>query len=264
MPTAQQLQAIRALMPGKFKATSDPYLSRRTEEITSGIDDMVSDADSAELREAQGKVGGGFSRDAIRTSAMGDLRQRLKLDAAKQAYELDKENAKGAWGVREQEAAGRAAGDRLRYTQDSQNARSEANQAAIMARLDKTIGAQGARQEDQQTFKAEQKASGPAPSAVPLGMYDAVTKAEQALPRNPVTKMLFGKGANATYESALTNYLDRKGELSDAQAVAQSLTKYQGSLEDRIAAAQADPAFKYDLSGLDPYTRKYLGLKIGQ
>lgn len=145
-------------------ASGNPFMARRQSEIASGADEMLPDGDSPGLMIEQENIakgtGMGVSRDALRGDVLTQLKQKLGLMDREAAHELDQavipEQVRGEYGVRAAEASGRAAADRLRYTQEQISGRQEQNQGEIMARLDKTLGAQGARQEDAQAFKRGQ------------------------------------------------------------------------------------------------------------
>ncbi len=267
------MQNLRTLASRQTQPKLDPFVTRRSAEIHSGLADMAPEDDDLDMHLAQqeiaGRTGWAPSRDAIRGSVVSKLRSALGQGAIKHQQDLELEERKGAFEIEKERIGAAALGDRLRFGQDQIGQRQEQNQAAIMARLEKTLGAQGGRQEDAQAFTAEQNAQRQAaaaarPQAIPQTYNKAIEDAEANMPGNPFTRYFRGESANRQLETALTGYLDRAGELQDAQAVASQLSRYQGSLDDRIAQAQNDPDFEYDLSQLHPYTRKYLGLKLGQ
>ena len=249
---------LRRLRP----PTTDPYVTRRTDEIYSGLDDMIPEAGSADIRQLQDESGGRYSRDSIRAGGIANLRQLLKRGQIEHGQVMEREGQRGQFQLEGQKQAAQIAADRFDATQEASDRRFEASQAGQDRRQERQIAAAMSRQDDAQDFKVNNPTATRA--AVPGQMYDAINKAEKALPTNPLTRFFYGTKANAQYEQTLANYLDRKGELEDAQAVLSRLGRYQGSLDERIAASQADPNFEYDLSTLDPYTRKYLALKLGQ
>jgi hypothetical protein len=96
-----------------------------------------------------------------------------------------------------------------------------------------------------------------------LKAQKAYTQSQGTIPS--LTRRLTGgqDTAGQAYEMALTNYLGRAGSLADTQSAAQALTKVPGgTIEERLANAQNDPNFPYDLSDLDPYELEYLKLKV--
>ena len=249
---------------------TDPYVRRRQTEIDSGYDDMVPDADSVDAHLAQtdtfAETGWAPSRDSIRSSGLQKLRTTLRLDDRKHGQVMEREKQRGDFDLKKEEVSAKSLADRLRYTQESIGGRQDANQAAIMDRLNKTIAAQGARQEDAQQHRTEHPTSSARQPLVPAQLYQQADKARSSYEgvMSSVGRKLGLDGGAANYEQSLTNILDRKGELEDAQAVLNGLTRYKGSLDERIAAAQSDDTFEFDLSQLDPYTRQYLSLKIGR
>ena len=118
---------LRLRTPSSFAAPiDDPYLARRTSEIYGGLDDLVPDADSAEVRAVQRETGGSVSRDAIRSSGMSNLRRILALGREKFGQERELAEVKGTYDVAGQQAGQAAAMDRLIATQRAIGERSEA------------------------------------------------------------------------------------------------------------------------------------------
>lgn len=257
----QFTDTLRRLRP----PTTDPYVTRRTDEIYSGLDDMIPEAGSADIRQLQDESGGRYSRDSIRSGAMGNLRQLLKRGQIEHGQVMEREGQRGQFQLEGQDRAAKIAADRFDATTEASDRRTAASQEGQDRRLALQIAAASGRQKDAQDFKVNNPTATQA--AVPGQMYDAINKAEAARSgwAQPLKRLIWGKTSEDNqYEQTLANYLDRKGELEDAQAVLSRLGRYQGSLDERIAASQADPNFEYDLSTLDPYTRKYLALKLGQ
>lgn len=254
------LARLRTMItPSNMGRDTNPRFARRRADIYSGIDDLVPGADSAEAKIAQVDVqrqhGIGVSRDALREGPMALLRQKLKFAQQENDAALNKAHVEGQYGVREQEAAGRAAADRLAYTQDQINSRSEANHAAVMSRLDKQLESRSGLQEDRQQFEVEHPNAGSGPT-VPAPLYKALTDAEGQLPGNPLSKMLWGKSREQAVMSALEAILDRQGVLPALQQDLAVLSKFSGTLDERIAQAGANPA------GLSPYERKWLERRL--
>lgn len=159
MPVDPQAMArLRAMVsPQNMSAPKDAYLARRTADITSGYDDMVPDADSAEMKlaqiQTQRDTGVGFSRDDLRRGPMAALRQKFGLNQQANDARLQQVQAAGDADVEAAKVGAEAAADRLSYTQGQITSRQDANQAAIMERLNRTQSGQNARQEDQQAFR---------------------------------------------------------------------------------------------------------------
>lgn len=150
MPVSEQAMATlrRAIRPVN---DGDAYFARRQSEIVSGADDLLPGADSAGFKIAQAGVakqhGVGVSRDALRQDAMAALKQKLGLAQMESDAQVRKAQTEGEYDIAAQREAAKAAADRLAYSQEQIGSRQEANQAAIMNRLDKSLGAQAERQQ---------------------------------------------------------------------------------------------------------------------
>lgn len=211
---------LAALLDKLAPRDNGGYLKRRTNDIYSGFDDLAGEADSVENFLAQDeimkKTGWAPSRDRIQQSTIGDLRQKFGVMDAEHSNQRELETLKGQFDIQGQREAAKAAAEQARIGQENMMARQIAAQEATDRRLDKTIGAQGARQEDAQQFRVENPPA--RQSTIPAEMYKALDKA-QVLYKGEVGGLsrLFGQdGGKKQLDSALTNFLSRAGELEDA------------------------------------------------
>jgi hypothetical protein len=254
------LQKLRSV--SNMNPTGDNYFDKRKQQIVGGEDALA----PAPLEQLQtqlelGDQGIGVSRDQISDSGISLLRRKLGLQAIQHQQEMEKETQpeiiKGEYGVRAQEAGAKALADRLKFNSDATSARQEDNQAAIMARLDKTIGAQGARQEDAQQYKTDHT---PAPAVNPA-LYSAVQKAQTGYGGmlSKITRGLGGDGGRQALTAALTAVLDKKGTLPHMGGVADVLKQAPGATIDERIVNAGIPG----LQQLDPYERQYLALTLG-
>lgn len=201
-------------------------------------------------------TGGGssvLSREGLKDTAMQKAKQMLRIKDIDQSQAMERITTpvalRGQYDIAASEAQGRAMGDRLRFTQDAQNQRAEANQAAIMERLNQ-----------QQEFTAGQNEANRAARtdgrAVPVGLATAVQKAQSAY-NSPVSKLgrLVGFGGGADdYKTALTSLLRSQGSLDTMLQTAQEYS----SVEAAIADAQRQGA------PLDPNEVAFLRLLMEQ
>jgi hypothetical protein len=261
MGALETLLALKS--PSNMTATNDPYADKRKAAIMGGSADF--EPSDLELHQAQDAMGGVYSRDMIRDSGMQSLRRTLGLQDIKHRQDMERVTApemiKGEYGVREAEATGRAAGDRLRFSADATAQRQDDNQKAIMDRLNLTIGAAGARQEDQQAFK-EAHPTGVNTTVNPA-LYAAVQKAQAGYDStmSSLARRMNQDGGRQGLTSALTALLDKKGTLRDVGEVATHITKNKipGKSIDEVINNSHEPG----LAQLDPYERKYLALTLG-
>ncbi len=89
IPNPRSLELLQGLVRRQRRPPTDPYLVRRESEIHSGLDDLIPEADSPEVRDAQNASGGAYSRDSIRSEGMTKLRQKLNLDAREHEQEME-------------------------------------------------------------------------------------------------------------------------------------------------------------------------------
>ena len=150
MAQASILQRLRSMSNVAPEGGSD-YLARRTSDIHSGMDEMIPDADSADFKMAQAEIqknlGIGVSRDELRRTPMALLRQKFGLNQQANDAKLREVETEGAADIEQARVGANAAADRLSYTQGQINQRQDANQAAIMDRLERTQSGQDNRQQ---------------------------------------------------------------------------------------------------------------------
>jgi hypothetical protein len=270
---AANLAALKAL--AARQSGRDPYVTRRTAEITSGMDDMVPEADSYDAHSAQADAfessGGTWapSRDALRTSAFGKLKTLLGQQQIKHQQGLEEKELEGRYDIEKERVGNEASMDRFYAQQEALDRRQGRSLEATDARTQMQIDAALAKQRDAQAFKQANPTASNA--VVPGGMYEGIAKAqkEYAESRGPMGKlkrMLGGADSQAeAYRQQLANYLDRKGDLQETEMVAAQLAKMPGAtFEEKVAAARNDPAFEHDIDAFDANTQTYLKLKLGQ
>ena len=164
MPTPQEALAAFMKSPGIKNSTAnlttpeglDPagasYLARRTADIYSGVDDMVPDADSVEVRAAQHQFGG--SRANIREAGLAKVRGLLKMQGMEDQQAQQMAHIKGQYDAEAQGAQAEAALNRVLAQQQGQDARTQAQIAGALERTGMTTGTQreiaGGRQQTAQ------------------------------------------------------------------------------------------------------------------
>lgn len=260
--------ALKAMVQGQRAArpqVPDPL------EALAPVDHELQDMQQGDIDEGR-KRGGPFvvrSRDSFKDAAMAGLKRKLGLDAIKHGQEMEKttaphmirgeydlkqEGIRGEYGLKETDLRGRydvqTEGIRGRAHTDAARIGSD----AAIARLQAQIDARQALQDDRQAWDEAHPKVGRNPD-IPASMYDAVTKAEAAIPGNPLTRMINGKSANATLQAALTAFLDRKGTRQDIDALAQAIAAQPGGMDEATAGL---------VQQLDTYEQRYLQLKLGQ
>lgn len=203
--------------------------------------DTWAHADDAEDRQ-RGEV------DAIRASQVGSRMRGFEDPAQEAGYLRKQEERKLEIPIEAAKAGQSAAMDRLIATQTALNGR--------------TNFVQGEENERNNARIANSHTN----AIVPQQMYTAVANARNGYEggTSKLGRMIGLNGGTREYTQALESLFDRKGTLDDLSKVAARLGQYGGDLDSNIAAAQQDPNFEYDLSGLDDMERAYLALKLGR
>lgn len=264
--------------------TGAPGMTNRALDVVSGDDWMEpSETELLDMQDAEGvgtrtSRGGDYttvrSRDSLRDSGMQTLKRTLglaEIEAANEAeVEMAPERLRGQNQLRERQLANQGAERVARIGADQRVQVAEANAAAKEDALSRLL--QGAPNDRSVSVSGVGSVGAPRTAAnrpappVQQGLYDAVTKARQARDSSmfaPIQrKMGMTPSVDTAYEQALTNVIHRMGNMDDAQSVAAALQGYPGDIKAKMAAAQADPNFEFDLTQLDPYTQQYLELKV--
>lgn len=245
-------------------------LDQRGLDLAQGYGDY--DPSDAELMDAQLETGSGMSREALRTGTMSHIKQKLAQQGQQQAYKMDLAHEKTA-----AEAQARAAQNEAILARQRELADERANQAALTREDNQQFqsGQQAERLAQQELLAGQRQAAGSRNTMVPADMdkrlsdtrktYQGSHPVDYLLDKLPGGGMLSGtQGRRQDYENSLVSVLTRQGSMQDLQAAVQGLAQYPGGLQDKLAAADADPNFEFDLSGLDPYEQEYMKLKLGQ
>lgn len=267
-PQPNPMGSLQTLLRMKSPTNLAAPRSQNELDVLTGNDQWMPEGDSPELKVAQEglarQTGMGFSRDALRGDILSKIKQKLGLQQIEHEQDLESkiqpEIVRGEYGVRAATEAGRAAADRLQYTQGQINSRAEQNQAAIMDRLQATQNGLNTRQEDSQTFRAEHPSG--AAATVPAQLYKGVETARGGYDgvTGKLGRMIGLDGGRSGLETALTAVLDRKGTLAEVHGVLPVLSKVPGAtIDEKIVNSGIE-----GLQQLDPYERQYLQLKLGQ
>ncbi len=272
----QNLNALQSLLRSKsssnMSAGADPYVVKRRAQMATGLDDMVPNADGVRVKLAQEKLGGGFSRDAIRDDMFSELQNVLGQKEIAHQQEMEEaevpQRIAGEFDIRKQNIASQGNERVARINADQRVSTAEANASAREASVadmlqawresggNRALGVAGVG-----SMGAPPKAVAGVRGNVPANFYDAITKAEDKQSGKLMTMLGGGGGARDQLKSALTNYLDRSGTLQDVDdpKLAAKLAGAQGNTIDERITNSGDPA----LQQLDVYERKYLKLKLG-
>lgn len=253
MPTP--LETLRSMAGlSNLTPTGNAYADKRKAQIVSGEEEYAP-AEADLMQEQLSPAGAGFSRDQLAQSAIQKVKQMLKMKALEHSQDMEARLApvqlKGQFDVEAQKAQGEAMGDRLRFTQDQQNARSEANQAAIMERLNQSQEFQGAQNEANRAVR-----TGSAATSVPASLSTGLQKAQAAYnsPLSKVGRMVGLGGGTDAYKTALTSLLQSQGSLKTMLQTAQSYPTVEAAIAD--AQAQGAP--------LDPNEVAFLRLMMSK
>lgn len=240
-----RLRSLSNMTPG-----GDGFVNKRRAQIVSGEDDLA--PSEFEQFQVQDQMGGRVSRDMIRDAGIQGLKQRLGIINAEAQAKLQPEIVKGEYGVKAAEVAARASADRLKYTQDSINGRTEKNQEAILSRLDKSLGSRSDLQEDRQQFEVDHpNANSGGPTQ---GTLTQLQKLRESAPGNALSKWWRGGAYNDQLKGALANVLEQKGTLGPVSAAAAAIKQ----------GAQLNDEEQQWLQGLGPHEQEYLKLLTGQ
>ncbi len=145
MPTPQEALAkfmsspgiksrMDSQMLGESYDAQDPggYFARRQADITSGVDDMVPNADALEFRQAQKMYGG--SRADARESSLAKVRGLLKMQQAEDQQAQQMAHIKGGYDVQGDVQSAQAAMDRVLAQQAGQTQRTSMQQEGMNTR----------------------------------------------------------------------------------------------------------------------------------
>jgi len=146
MATPNALATLLKLQsPSNMNSTGDPYVDRRRSDIVSGMDEYApSELDQRMVQSQLGDQGMGVSRDMIRESGIQQGVQGARAQQEKLRQLLLPAQIKGEYDVRAAQEASKAQADRLRYSNEQQNARTDKQIAAVGGRQDVGIDAAAA------------------------------------------------------------------------------------------------------------------------
>lgn len=123
------LQTLLRLRTPQNVTASDPWMAKRTDEITSGLDDWLPDADSPEYKYDQMEKGAHYGvslpRADARSADMSRLRQVLGMKEQQHRQNLEQQTVKGEYDIAGQVAGQQAAMERLLAAQEAITGRSE-------------------------------------------------------------------------------------------------------------------------------------------
>ena len=269
------MESLRTLM--RLPSVSNvSNLSDEGLDIAQGLGDYA--PSEAELMGAQEQTGGAISREMIRKSAMANIKQKLMAGQQAQAYKLQQDQAGHQRDLSKQRLANEGQENVARINTEGKAAQAEAAARAKAEMADAMI--QGAAGSGRSVSVSGVGGIGPQPRQPGQGSSEPPTEGmlkrlqeskgrfEGFSPLSSLYEKFTGKpsGEREAYGSALSDVLSRSGSMETVQQVAGLLAKYPGTLQQKIAAAQAasEEEFPYDLSGLDPYEQQYLQFKLGQ
>jgi len=265
-PGVNPLQSLRSLM-GLQSVSNVGNLSDRGLDVAAGIDQY--EPDEQELKAAQMQTGGSVSREDIRKSAMGNVRQKL-AERAQQQQRQDQLLAQQEESARQKQMlVNEGNANVARITGDSRVNQAESAANAKQAALDAMLKALGGGDRSMSVSGVGSVGAPPrntgatAAQNVPEGMdkrlQDARSKTQGFHPLDFLQRKMGGTpAADTQYDAALTSVLTRMGVLEDLQGDASTLANTPGAtLDERIAAAGGDA------SSLHPYEREWLSRKLG-
>jgi hypothetical protein len=270
---ANPMESLRTLM-GLKSVTNVGGLTDRGLDIAQGLGDY--EPDETELLAAQNELGGTVSREALRKGAMAHIKRRLADASTAQSYKLQQEGAQTHRDLSKQRLANEGTENVARINAEGKAAQAEAGFNAKQAALDALL--QGVGNSGRSISVPGVGSVGREPVAAGGGRMQQPTDQQMKRlnsargnfegfsPFSSLYEKFTGKpsGERIAYGTELEGILDRTGNLGDMNDMLGMLAQYPGSLQDKMAAAQADEAFDYDLSQLGPYEREYLKFKLGQ
>jgi hypothetical protein len=272
-PKANPMESLRTMlrMPSITNVSS---LSDRGLDIAQGLGDY--EPDETELMSAQNELGGTVSREALRKGAMQHIKRRLADASTAQQYKLQQEGAQGQRELAKQRLANEGSSNVARIQTEGKAAQAEAAANAKQAALDALLQGVGNSGRSVSvpgvgSIGAERPAPGQSRNAQPT---DAQMKRLNSTrgnfqgfsPLSSAYEWFTGKpsGERTAYGSELEGILQRAGSMTDMNEMLGMLAQYPGSIDQKMAAAQADENFDFDLSQLSPYEREYMQFKLGQ
>jgi hypothetical protein len=271
------LEALRTLT-GMNTGTNVRNLDARGLDIAQGYGDY--EPSEVELMDAQNELGGSVSRESLRSGAMSHIKRKLAEGQTAQNYKMQVEGAQHQRELGKQRLANEGSSNVARIQTEGKAAQAEmqanAKQAALDAMLEQFGGTGRGFNVSGVGGVSPERAAGPTTRQLPTdqmnktlresrGAYRGSHPIDAVLDSVPGLSALSGTNRRRTeYEQSLQSILHRSGSLQDLNDAMAGLAQYPGSLQDKIAAAQQDDSFEFDLSGLDPYEQEYLKLKLEQ
>ena len=266
------LDSIRALLnldsPSNASTMSRlprSYVQARSNPDFEMADQYLPGGDSVDFGDAQTEAfqqsGGTFapSRESLRSSALSQLAGKLGITRRAQEHELNREREKATIAAAAQERAQRYQTDRYAAGQEAQDTRQERMFRQQQEQQQRQFDQQMKMQEDAQQFRVEHPPSTQSSANnIPAALTTSLAKAQKDYEGSKsgvgafFRRLTGGQNpAQAQYEGALANYLQRKGSFAE--------------LNDGIAAIQSGELSldQIDMNQFDPHERAYLKLKLG-
>lgn len=259
-------ESLRTLLRMRPPVT-DSYVSRRRAEIHSGVDDLLPEADSPDFHLAQEELGGGFSRDAIRSSALTQLRNKLKMAEDAREHDLRKaavpHQVQGEFDIRKEIIANQGRERQAQIGADSRVATAEAQAQAREAAANMLLqGAGGNRSVSVSgvgSVGAPPRAGGRNGGEPTDAMLKRLNEAKSAYGgiRSRAARVIGLDGGREQYTSSLKEVLDRKGLAGRANEMVRDARAEGKTAEQWIAEAAANGV------DLDIHEQEYLKFMLG-
>lgn len=256
MPQQQKvnpLDSVKSLLrmsgSSNMTPTGDKYFDKRRQQIIGGDDELA--PSQLEQHLVQDELGGTYSRDMIRDAGISTLKRKLGLIGAEAQAKIQPEIIRGEYGVRAARESAVAAENRRQASANDSFERQERSQNSMMERLEKTLGATSARQEDRQQHDIDNPNAG---RGVTQGTLTQLQKVREGMPGNPLTRYFGGDAANERLKGALANVLEQRGTLGPVSKAAAALK----------AGEQLNEEEQQWLQTLGPYEQEYLKLLSGK
>jgi len=272
-PKANPMESLRTLMRLP-SVTNVGSLTDQGLDIAQGLGEY--EPGEADLMAAQEQTGGAVSREMLRKSAMQTIKQKLAAAAQAQQYKMAQDSAGHQRDLQKQELVNRGNQDVARINTEGKAAQAEAAARAKAEALDAMI--QGVGGSGRSFSVSGVGGVGPQPKQGATSRQAPTDKMLERLegarssysgfsPLSWAYEKFTGKpsGERSAYETAMADVIARGGgNVEDIKSAAQILSKYPGSLDQKIAAAQADESNLYDFSGLDHYEKENIAYLLGR
>lgn len=277
--TPLNLDSLRTLlrMPTTSRVQdTDGFVARRRNDIVSGVDDLVPDADGADIRMAQQDAGrkgyGGISRDMIKQDTISKVKNLLGMGEIEHGREMEqdehRERLRGEYDLRGREISNEGQRDVARTYADQRYNQALAVNESKQQQIDAML--RGAPQD--RSVSVAGVGSVGAPPRQGATRTSATTVPDQMDKRYQTAKTTYDGGWNSLvrklpggfdggrqgYETALTSVLERKGTLQNVLQGIKSGMAEGLSADELIQDAEAN-GFP-----LGPHEQEYIRLKVGR